>query len=41
MQKNWYLVNMADNFFSNQPELKGTVYYIATTIAKKVYIPMK
>ena len=25
MQKNWYLVNMADTFFSDYPQLKGTV----------------
>ena len=25
MPKNWYLVNIAGNFFSNQPRLKGTV----------------
>ena len=25
MQKNWYLVNMADTFFPNRPHLKGTV----------------
>ena len=27
MPKNWYLVNIAGNFFSNQPRLKGTVIY--------------
>ena len=27
MQKNWYLVNMADNFFSNHQRLKSTVTY--------------
>ena len=25
MQKNWYLVNMADTFFLNHPQLKVTV----------------
>ena len=25
MLKNWYLVNIADTFFSNHPQLKGTV----------------
>ena len=27
MPKNWYLVNIAGNFFSNQPRLKGTVMH--------------
>ena len=26
MQKKWYLVNIADTFFSDHPQLKGTVY---------------
>ena len=26
MQKNWSLVNMADTFFPNHPQLKSTVY---------------
>ena len=35
MQKNWYLVNMADKFFSNYPHLKGTVCYLCKTKAAK------
>ena len=28
MQKIWYLINMADKFFSNHPQLKGTVTWL-------------
>ena len=30
MHKNWYLVNIAVIFFSNHPQLKGTVGYLAS-----------
>ena len=35
MPKNWYLVNIAGNFFSNQPQLKGTVLCMKSIEAKK------